>query len=209
MSARHADTHQLWEQCLLNNSLTTYSRFFPTPHFFSPVFPLSAKDLPSQRSVIAACGQCQLQIEGVCVVFGGFERAINFHCLCLCLKIRGPKRSKSIPFLLELAIFRRKFMDPGKKSCEKKKKHHIGPTLFFTTKSQQHMLFPNLKTKKCLFHKKNPSVIAAHTQMDVWHWDPVRHKIRRGRLHPNRHLAICAHLRGYRSMDGSQVSLFA
>ena len=140
--------------------------------------------------------------------FGGFERAINFHYLCLCLKMRDAKPAKSIPFLLELAIFRWKFMDSGNESCAKN--ILLVKLCFFTTKSQQHMLFPNLKTKEMFVSQKtkNPSVIAAHAQMDMWHWDPVRHKIRRGRLHPNRHLAICAHLRGAaRWMEGRWVCL--
>ena len=123
--------------------------------------------------------------------------------------MRGSKPSKSIPFLLEVAIFRRKFMDPGNKSCEKKKKNILVKLFFLPQNPPQQMLFPNLKTtKNVCFTKKNPSIIAAHTQMDMWHWDPVRHKIRRGRLHPNRHLAICAHLRGEaRWMEGRWVCL--
>ena len=38
-----------------------------------------------------------------------------------------------------------------------------------------------------------PRHIAAHAQMHVWHWDPIRHKVRGRRLDSDRHRAIGAH----------------
>ena len=78
--------------------------------------------------------------------------------------MRGSKPSKSIPFLLEVAIFRRKFMDPGNKSCEKKKKNILVKLFFLPQNPPQQMLFPNLKTtKNVCFTKKIPASLL-HTR---------------------------------------------
>ena len=44
-----------------------------------------------------------------------------------------------------------------------------------------------------MFKPLPPRHIAAHAQMHVWHWDPIRHKVRGRRLDSDRYRAIGAH----------------
>ena len=123
--------------------------------------------------------------------------------------IRNP-RNPFLSYYIELAIFRWKFMDSGNESCAKN--ILLVKLCFFTTKSQQHMLFPNLKTKEMFVSQKTKKKSQRHccTRADgcVALRSSSSQNMSRAPSPESSPCHLCPPPRGS-SMDGSQVSLFA